>query len=315
MATSRRPVPSRLVGFDPAAKTTNIDRSHSKRQVTYFHPPNPFLPKHELINSRIVPMKFLCLGLSRTGTSSLRQALLDLGISDVYHFTSVISENPPDADLWIKALEAKLEHRGPEFKKEDWDSLLGHCMAVSDHPCLTFTYELLEMYPDAQVILTVRDNVDVWYESVMDTIWKFVELRISPDVSWGRKFWRGLLDRGPFERMTELIHLNPVGMYWEFPTRGRMFYEEHNEKIRKKVPKDRLLEFNVKQGWGPLCEFLRFEEPEWDFPRVNDRAEFNRYQGDYGRQQNWVVVSNAMPYVTACVAGLFAGWYMYTRRR
>ena len=86
-------------------------------------------------------------------------------------------------------------------------------MAVSDHPCLTFTDEMLEIYPDAKVILTMRDNVDVWYETVMDTIWKFVELRISPDVSWGRRIWRGLLDTGPFERMTELIHLNSEGMY------------------------------------------------------------------------------------------------------
>lgn len=260
-------------------------------------------------------MKVLCLGLSRTGTSSLRQALLDLGISDVYHFTSIVSENPADAEIWVRALEAKLYHRSPEFKKEDWDALLGHCMAVSDHPCLTFTDELLETYPDAKVILTVRDTVDIWYESVIDTIWKFVELRISRDASWGRKLWRCFLDKGPFDRMADLFHLNPEGMYWEFPTRGKAFYLEHNEKIRGKVPKERLLEFNVKEGWEPLCEFLGFEEPEWEFPRVNDRVEFNRYQEDFKRQQDWVVLKNAMPYVTAFVAALGAGWYTYAQRR
>lgn len=188
-------------------------------------------------------------------------------------------------------------------------------MAVSDHPCLTFTDELLEMYPDAKVILTVRDNVDVWYESVMSTIWKVVELRISPDAPFWRKTWRSLLDRSPFDRMTELIHLNPAGMYWKFPTRGKIFYEEHNEKIRRIVPKDRLLEFNVKEGWGPLCEFLGYEEPEWELPRVNDRAEFNRYQEDYGRAENWIVARNAMPYVLIPVVGVIASWYMFIRRR
>jgi hypothetical protein len=258
-------------------------------------------------------LKVLCLGLSRTGTSSLRQALLDLGISDVYHFTSIVSENPPDAFLWTKALEAKLNHSGPEFGKEDWDALLGHCMAVSDHPCLTFADELLDMYPEPKIILTVRDNVDVWHQSVMDTIWRFVELRISPDVSIWRKMWRRLLDRGPFDRMTELFHLNPEGMYWEFPTRGKAFYLEHNEKVKSKVEKERLLVFNVKEGWEPLCEFLGYEIPGWEFPRVNDRAEFQRYQADFGRGQNWVIVRNAMKYLILLGAGVGVGWWALMR--
>lgn len=209
-----RPVPEQAAGFDPAAikKATNIDRSGCKRYIS--------LPRHlltvKLKHYRVVPMKVLVLGLSRTGTSSLRQAFFDLGISDVYHFTSIVNENPPDAKLWVRALEWKLEDKGT-WTKGDWDALLGHCMAVSDHPCLTFCDELLETYPDAKVILTVRDNVDVWHESVMATIWPFVQLLILKDVSIGRKIWRWFLDPNPFARMTELFHLNPDGMYHEFP--------------------------------------------------------------------------------------------------
>ena len=33
-------------------------------------------------------------------------------------------------------------------------------------------------------------------------------------------------------------------------------YSRHNAFVRSVVPKDQLLEFNAKQGWGPLCEFL-----------------------------------------------------------
>jgi Sulfotransferase domain len=258
-------------------------------------------------------MKILCLGLSRTGTSSLRQALIDLGIYDVYHFTSVVTENPPDAKLWVQALEWKLEGKGT-WTTEDWDALLGHCMAVSGHPCLTFTDELLEIYPDAKIILTVRDNVDVWHESVMGTIWPFVELLILKDVSIWRKFWRAFLPTDQFARMTQLFHLNPEGMYHEFPSNGKRFYLEHNEKIRRVVQKEKLLDFNVKQGWGPLCEFLGVEKPEGEFPRVNERDVFVAYQGKFVSGLNWVVAKN----IAKCVAGsagLWLGiWYIWRRR-
>jgi len=254
-------------------------------------------------------MEFLCLGLSRTGTSSLRQALIDLGISDVYHFTSVVTENPPDAELWVRALEWKLEGKGT-WEKKDWDALLGHCMAVSDHPCLTFTDELLETYPDAKVILTVRDNVDVWHESVMDTIWRFVELMILPDVSIWRRLWRKFLNPDPFARMTELFHLNPEGMYHEFPSRGKQFYLKHNEKIRRVVPKEKLLEFNVKQGWGPLCTFLGENPPEWDFPRVNERNVFISHRKSFGSQMNVVVAKKVAMYIASVVMAGTAVWYV-----
>ncbi|KAE8447257.1 hypothetical protein EG329_010951 [Mollisiaceae sp. DMI_Dod_QoI] len=290
-----RPVPEQPAGFDPAAirHATNIDCSNC---------------------TRTVPMKVLVLGLSRTGTSSLRQAFFDLGIFDVYHFSSIVNENPADCKLWIRALEWKLEGKGT-WEKKDWDALLGHCMAISDHPCLTFCDELLEAYPDAKVVLTVRDNVDVWHESVMDTIWPFVELLIKKDVSFWRKMWRKFLDPDEFQRMTKLFHLNPKGMYHEFPTRGKIFYEEHNAKIQRVVPEEKLLVYNVKQGWGPLCEFLGYEAPEWDFPRVNERNVFIARRQKFGGQLNWVVAKNVIKYVGSPVMVGLAAWLAWRWRR
>lgn len=252
-------------------------------------------------------MKVLVLGLSRTGTSSLCQALFDLGISDVYHFTSVITENPPDAKLWVRALEWKLKGKG-SWTQKDWDALLGHCMALSDHPCLTFTDELLEAYPDAKVILTVRDNVNVWHESVMETIWPFVEKFILKDVSVWRRIWRLFLDPDPFLKMSRLFHLNPEGMYHEFPTQGKRFYQQHNDKIRTVVLNERLLEFNVKQGWEPLCKFLEVDTPDWEFPRVNERDAFVANQEKYGAAMNFVVVKNILKLVGTFMAAGVGLW-------
>jgi hypothetical protein len=62
--------------------------------------------------------------------------------------------------------------------------------------------------------------------------------------------------------MTQIFHLNPGGMYHRFLEQGKDFYLNHNGKIRRVVPKETLLEFNVKQGRGPLCELLGFEKRE-----------------------------------------------------
>ncbi|KAH8672799.1 hypothetical protein BGZ60DRAFT_469232 [Tricladium varicosporioides] len=288
-----RPTPEKPAGFDPTALqlATNIDRIGCER---------------------VVPMKVLVLGLSRTGTSSVRQAFFDLGIHDVYHYTSIINDNPPDAKLWVRALEWKLEGKGT-WEKKDWDALLGHCMALSDHPCLTFCDELLQTYPDAKVILTVRDDVDVWHSSVMETIWPFVERLILPNVSIWRKIWRSFLPRSPFQRMNELFHLNSNGMYYKFPTHGKEFYFKHNDKIRASVQKERFLEYNVKQGWGPLCEFLECDVPEWPFPRVNERNTFIAHQMSFASSLNMVVAKNMSKYVATGLAIMVSARYLVKR--
>ena len=77
---------------------------------------------------RVVPLKVLALGLSRSGTSSLRQALLDLGYVDCYHFAAVYNENPRDAVMWVEAPEAKYEGKGKPYDQKEWDQLLSYCM-------------------------------------------------------------------------------------------------------------------------------------------------------------------------------------------
>ena len=75
------------------------------------------------------------LGLSRTGTSSLREALIDLGYFDVYHFAAVLQENPRDAEIWNEGLDWKEGKGGRKFTKEDFDAVLGHCMVSQNDLC------------------------------------------------------------------------------------------------------------------------------------------------------------------------------------
>ncbi|KAL9111881.1 MAG: hypothetical protein Q9227_003731 [Pyrenula ochraceoflavens] len=236
---------------------------------------------------RTVPLQVLCLGPSRTGTSTLRQALLDLGYSDVYHYASIFNENPLDAAMWVDAFRAKFEGETGKFEVErsrkDWDKLLGHCAAVTDTPCVVFWRELLRVYPEAKVVLTVRDGARQWWESQMGSVMLF----------WRRPGWRKRVLMGLFgpeqggkkDPHQELLELLPrhYEMYRlllrdmeEGTERAMEWYERYVEEVKSVVPRERLLVMNVKEGWDPLCRFLGKEKPGWEWPRANTREWFVR---------------------------------------
>ena len=121
------------------------------------------------------------------------------------------------------------------------------------------------MYPEAKVILPSRD-VNTWHSSVLKTVYWRVndpELRLASYLDWGAALYYPMLKQF-FETFFE----------GDFPNRGKAIYHKHYEKIRSLVPKENLLEYNVTQGWGPLCNFLGTSKPAEDFPRSNDVDSF-----------------------------------------
>ncbi|GME27573.1 hypothetical protein GTA08_BOTSDO03742 [Neofusicoccum parvum] len=193
---------------------------------------------------------------------------------------SAVNENPKDCEMWMDAYRALKDGQGT-FGRKEWDQLLGHCMAVTDNPCITFSRELIEAYPDAKVVLTVRDSADAFWKSNMETIYAY-------GYSWHAyrgplvAFYRWLQGPRP-------LRLQMVGRCWhdagylEFPEKGRQMYHEHNEMIRQLVPPEKLLVYNLKEGWEPLCGFLGEEVPEGPFPRVNDMEAF-RQNAEFGEK-------------------------------
>jgi hypothetical protein len=209
---------------------------------------------------RVVPMKVICLGLGRSGTSSLRQALLDLGYADVYHFASLMQENPRDAEMWIDAFQAKFHGKGKPFGREEFDQLLGHCMAVTDTPCFVFDEELLEAYPDAKVILTVRDSPKQWVASQMNTLVKYTLSYVlpPPPSGLGRLYAYFRPSLGPLGRfMADLVtNAEPFKTLIADARTGstqasEAYYLAHIERVRAMVPAENLLVMNVKDG----CKF------------------------------------------------------------
>lgn len=173
--------------------------------------------------------------------------------------------------MWLEALRAKYDGVGKPYGREEFDKLLGHCQAVSDIPAVVFSEELIRAYPDAKVILTLRD-MDSWYESNLKTTNVFFTYPLVLPLlklDWILRT-RARPSRLMFQKLWHHFYEG------DFKQNGRRVFEEHYARIRKLVPKERLLEYHVSEGWEPLCKFLDVPMPEAKFPSGNEVSVFHR---------------------------------------
>ncbi|KAJ7200834.1 P-loop containing nucleoside triphosphate hydrolase protein [Mycena pura] len=226
----------------------NVDRRHATRQV---------------------PMEVLGLGFPRTGTASMRIALETLGYRETSHgFT--VSANLSEMEMWTEAINAKFFGKGTPYGRAEWDQLLGHCMAVTDAPHMLFAEELIASYPEAKVVLTTRDP-ERWWTSYADTVDVGLRSPLGKVNAWLEQdtmgkalaFWR-------------LVRLAMFGTTELTPEIAKARYAARYDEVRRAVPKDRLLEYRVGEGWERLCGFLGKPVPVEAFPRVNDTQAFHQ---------------------------------------
>jgi hypothetical protein len=233
-------------------------------------------------------VKVVGAGFGRTGTLSLKAALETLGFGPCYHMIEVF-EHPEHAGFWQAAW------RGEPV---DWDGLLGGYEAAVDWPACTFYEELLQRCPDARVLLSVRDP-ERWYESTRDTIYQISKITAGSRLSRAVFAFVGLFVSGVFEigRMgNEIIWQGTFDGRFEDRSHAIEVFVRHNEEVKRRVPAEKLLVFEVKEGWGPLCEFLGAEVPDKPFPRLNDAAQMRR------RIRAVQALSLAVPAVLALLA-------------
>ncbi|KAI0128612.1 hypothetical protein BJ170DRAFT_336573 [Xylariales sp. AK1849] len=203
-------------------------------------------------------MKVLILGMPRTGTQSLADALIQLGIAPVYHMREV-GKNKHQS-LWIEALEAKFEGKGQPYGRVQFDRILGDFEALADYPAAIFPTELIEAYPEAAIILTVR-NEDKWCDSMMATLRHAYTHAPDPNPS-------------PMAPLASKYH----ACCWkdDFPSHGRAAYLCQTAVVREAVKARKFLEYETGSGWGPLCEFLSLEVPDAPYPRNDDWLEYKK---------------------------------------
>lgn len=202
--------------------------------------------------------------MPRTGTLSQKEALEILGFAPCYHWVNILA----DLDcvgVWDRAIDGDV----------DWAEIFGGFEATVDWPGGYFWRELMATYPDAKVLLSVRDPED-WEPSFRETVWNMgngenlVHLlssaRALVDPRWAR-----------YVELVERMFWGPKGTFAAGHAEPEQLIEgfvRHNEEVKRSVPAERLLVWDIKEGWGPLCEFLGVEVPAQPVPHANDRDTF-----------------------------------------
>lgn len=218
-------------------------------------------------------LKVIGAGFGRTGTLSLKTALEELGVGPCYHMAEVINHTD-HAPVWVAAWQGE---------PVDWHTLLHGYQAAVDWPACSFYKELMEAYPTAKVILSVRDP-EQWYESVLHTVYAvsqhFESSSPPEELAQFTRFSTTPSQLGEPD-MQAVASLGKI--IWEKVFNGRFedreyaisVFLQHVENVKQHVPAEKLLVYNVKEGWEPLCAFLGIEPPaDKAFPHVNDRASF-----------------------------------------
>ncbi len=144
----------------------------------------------------------------------------------------------------------------------DWRTLFRDFEATVDAPACFYYKELMQEYPAAKVVLTLREP-DPWYKSwakLYATLQRFRPLsRLIPKFRKLILFTDDMADK-MFEFGDPLDHDNCIRVF-----------QAHNEAVQQHVPADRLLVFRVTEGWEPLCAFLGCDVPDGvPFPHLNE---------------------------------------------
>lgn len=233
------------------------------------------ITKKQVLNE---PIRIIGAGLGRTGSSSLRLALQEMGY-ETYHMTENVEKD--HMGTWSPAAEAWLTGDTEGYKANVRGVLRmlkdNGYNATTDYPACVLYQEMLAEYPNAKVILSVRDSPEKWAHSIDNSIHRVSVLvsrfplsvfapHMTPIMRW---VWKRshvhsvpVQERGWFDN----------GIRTEDAVRG---YNQWIHEVKANVPAEKLLLHNANEGWGPLCRFLDTKVcPTSPFPRVNEQSQF-----------------------------------------
>lgn len=209
-------------------------------------------------------MRLIGAGLPRTATLSQKVALEMLGLEPCYHMVNVLGALEETA-RWQQVLDGELSP----------GEILDGFEATVDWPGSFYIPQLIERYPDAKVLLSVRDG-DAWARSMRDTIWKLFH---GDDLTRHLSYARASVDPQWHAYISMMMEMWRRGGFFdgEDTTAEALAaaMRRHNEEVQRIVPADRLLVWSPADGWEPICELLDLPVPDVPFPRLNDSAEFD----------------------------------------
>ena len=255
-------------------------------------------PSHPTPNT---PLTIIGAGLPRTGTSSFTRALSTLLSAPIYHGGTQCTLGPEvEIKSWIDLLSA-----WPPKCKSDEDTVkrvlkarLDGYAGVTDAPCNGLVEELMEMYPDAVVICTVRD-ADAWVES-MSVVANAATLRFLAFILYLVPTMRY------FPAYVDGLRKQWVALYGRPEPATRHHWESHMLYLRRVVPPEKLYFYDVKEGWEPLCKILDKPVPRTAFPRINDSKAID----DLARKMVLKGLLRWAVWIGVCGLGFVVGWWI-----
>lgn len=197
-----------------------------------------------------MPLKVVGSGLGRTGTKSMQTALAMLGFGPCHHMVEVFM-HPESMALWVDAAEGR----------PDWDLIFRDYQSAVDYPTAAYWRQIADHFPDAKVLHTVRDP-DQWFESTQATI--FSPMNRGATVGSGddmrARFFNAFM--GPMrDRLDDRAYMTD-------------HFRRHTEEVKRAIAPERLLIYEVGEGWDRLCAFLGVPVPAEPYPSENSRQEF-----------------------------------------
>jgi len=212
-------------------------------------------------------LRVIGVGYGRTGTYSLALALDELGFPTLH--TQHLYENQKIFTHFVENIFYKSIQQDevitPAMYTPDFDLLLkGGFTATMDLPFALYYEQIHEKYPDCKFILTVRENSEVWFRS-----WDVLTKSITQPAQYGSFFFTHVNRLNYYMRwLFSIVNSDKKYLNAPFPLppqseeKAISSYESHNERVRNTIPSSHLLEYDVREGWEPLCQFLEISKAD-----------------------------------------------------
>ena len=202
---------------------------------------------------KIMSLRLIGASFGRTASLSLKKALEILGYSKCYHMSEVVT-NPEHSKLWLRAWKGDFI----------WDDIFNGYQAAVDWPVAAFWPQLMEVYPKAKFILSLREP-EAWYESAKNTIFKSMDEGMhskNPEIRKRILMAKEIIVDGTFNgKLNDKKHCIKI-------------YNENIARCKQEIEPGRLIIFNPKDGWDSLCKQLECPIPNVDYPFINTTKEF-----------------------------------------
>lgn len=245
-------------------------------------------------------MQVIGAGLPRTGTASFTEALRILLNGPVYHGGTQMTLGPEsDVTSWIKILPLTVDNaKSEEDRRKMLEMMRGRLdgyVACTDTPTCGLVPELLELYPEAKVVVTTRDPAS--WEHSMSRIASAATLRFLRIVMMPLPTMRYFAD------YINHVRVQYLSLYGEQEPLSQDVYHKHMAWLKDTVPTDQLVFFDVKDGWEPLCKALGKDVPNVPFPQLNDGEAIDRLAANLFKKglQRWAVIIGVVSTFTGSV--------------